>query len=100
MELEDLMQESIKIMENDFYGKNIKNVRGDAYTMSAYHVLWPIPRPAILANSLAVLNQNKGYSGAETNIAPLDKPNCASRTKNSANALSSRFNFLQSSQSR
>jgi len=36
-------------------------------------VLWPVPRPAILANSLAVLNQNKGYSGAEKNIAPLDK---------------------------
>jgi hypothetical protein len=59
--------------KNDFYGKNIKNVRGDAYTMSPYHVLWPVPRPAVLANSLAVLNQNLGYSGSEKNIAPLDK---------------------------
>ena len=59
--------------KNDFYKKNIKNVRGDAYTISPYHVLWPIPRPAILANSLAVINQNIGYSGAEKNIAPLDK---------------------------
>jgi hypothetical protein len=59
--------------KNDFYQNNIKNVRGDAYTMSAYHVLWPIPRPAILANSLAVLNQNLGYSGSEKNVAPLDK---------------------------
>ena len=59
--------------KNDFYKKNIKNVRGDAYTISPYHVLWPIPRPAILANSLAVMNQNIGYSGAEKNIAPLDK---------------------------
>ena len=59
--------------KNDFYKKNIKNVRGDAYTISPYHVLWPIPRPAILANSLAVMNQNIGYSGAEKNVAPLDK---------------------------
>ena len=59
--------------KNDFYAKNIKNVRGDAYTMSPYHVLWPVPRPAVLANSLAVLNQNLGYSGSEKNIAPLDK---------------------------
>ena len=59
--------------KNDFYKRNIKNVRGDAYTISPYHVLWPIPRPAILANSLAVMNQNIGYSGAEKNVAPLDK---------------------------
>jgi len=59
--------------KNDFYKKNIKNVRGDAYTISPYHVLWPVPRPAILANSLAVLNQNLGYSGSEKNIPALDK---------------------------
>lgn len=59
--------------KNDFYAKGIKNIRGDQYTMSPYHVLWPIPRPAILANSLGVINQNIGYSGAEKNVAPLDK---------------------------
>lgn len=59
--------------KNDFYGKGIKNVRGDQYKMSAYHVLWPIPRPAILANSLGQINQNLGYSGSETNKPALDK---------------------------
>jgi hypothetical protein len=59
--------------KNDFYKRNIKNVRGDAYTISPYHVLWPIPRQAVLANSLAVLNQNLGYSGSEKNIPALDK---------------------------
>jgi hypothetical protein len=63
-----------RLMEkNDFYQRNIRNVRGDAYTISPYHVLWPVPRPAILANSLAVLNQNLGYSGSEKNIPALDK---------------------------
>jgi len=63
-----------RIMEkNDFYGKGIKNVRGDQYKMSPYHVLWPIPRPAILANSLGQINQNIGYSGSEKNKPALDK---------------------------
>ena len=59
--------------KNDFYGKGIKNIRGDQYKISPYHVLWPIPRPAILANSLGQINQNIGYSGAETNKPALDK---------------------------
>jgi hypothetical protein len=59
--------------KNDFYKSNIKNVRGDAYTISPYHVLWPIPRPAILANSLGIINQNLGYSGSEKNVPALDK---------------------------
>lgn len=59
--------------KNDFYGKGIKNVRGDQYKMSPYHVLWPIPRPAILANSLGQINQNLGYAGSEKNKPALDK---------------------------
>ena len=59
--------------KNVFYKNNIKNVRGDAYTMSPYHVLWPIPRNAILANSLNQLNQNIGYAGSEKNKPALDK---------------------------
>lgn len=59
--------------KNDFYGKGIKNIRGDQYTMSPYHVLWPIPRQAILANSLGRINQNAGYSGADLNIPAKDK---------------------------
>jgi hypothetical protein len=59
--------------KNDFYAKGIKNIRGDQYTISPYHVLWPIPRPAILANSLGVINQNLGYSGSEKNQPASDK---------------------------
>ena len=61
------------IEKNVFYKLNIKNIRNDAYTMSPYHVLWPIPRAAILANSLGQINQNIGYSGSETNKPALDK---------------------------
>lgn len=59
--------------KNDFYGKGIKNIRGDQYTMSPYHVLWPIPRPAIQANSLGRINQNVGYAGADLNQPAKDK---------------------------
>lgn len=61
------------IAKNDFYAKGIKNIRGDQFTISPYHVLWPIPRPAIQANSLGVINQNLGYSGSEKNQPPSDK---------------------------
>ena len=61
------------IEKNNFYGSKIKNIRGDSYTISPYHVLWPIPRAAILANSLGQINQNLGYAGSETNKPALDK---------------------------
>ncbi|HOY21496.1 MAG TPA: RagB/SusD family nutrient uptake outer membrane protein, partial [Haliscomenobacter sp.] len=59
--------------KNIFYGRNIKNVRGDAYTISPYHVHWPIPRAAILANSFGQINQNIGYAGSESNKPALDQ---------------------------
>jgi len=61
------------IEKNIFYRTKARNVRGDAYTMSPFHVLWPIPRPAILANSLGQINQNIGYAGSETNKPALDQ---------------------------
>tara|TARA_R110000868_G_scaffold131702_2_gene341919 strand:- start:23488 stop:25338 length:1851 start_codon:yes stop_codon:yes gene_type:complete len=61
-----------RIMEvTDFYNKGVKTIHGDEYTMSPYHVLWPIPASAINANTQAVINQNEGYPGAENNIPPL-----------------------------
>lgn len=60
------------IMEkSNFYNKGVITVHGDKYTMSPYHVLWPIPQSAIDANSKGHINQNVGYSGAENNIPPL-----------------------------
>jgi len=61
-----------RIMEvTDFYNKGVKTIHGDEYTMSPYHVLWPVPAPAINANTQGIINQNEGYPGAENNIPPL-----------------------------
>jgi hypothetical protein len=37
-----------------------------------HHTLWPIPDQVILANTLAVINQNKGYVGDSKNVQPLE----------------------------
>lgn len=61
-----------RVMEkNEFYNKGVTTIHGDRYTMSPYHVLWPIPRNAIVSNSRGHLNQNQGYAGYENNIPPL-----------------------------
>ncbi len=61
-----------RIMEKtDFYNKGVVTNHGDRYTMSPYHVLWPIPQAAINNNVLGNINQNIGYDGAEKNVAPL-----------------------------
>ncbi|MBO9636816.1 RagB/SusD family nutrient uptake outer membrane protein [Siphonobacter aquaeclarae] len=61
-----------RIMEkNEFYNKGVVTNHGDKYTMSPYHVLWPIPRNAIRSNTKGRINQNKGYSGYEENVPPL-----------------------------
>ncbi len=57
--------------KTDFYNKGVKTNHGDMYTMSAYHVLWPVPSVSIAANSYGHINQNKGYVGFETNIPDL-----------------------------
>jgi hypothetical protein len=61
-----------RIMEkSNFYNKGVKTRHGDEYTMSPYHVLWPIPSPTIQGNTQGIINQNKGYAGYERNIPPL-----------------------------
>lgn len=51
-----------RVMEkNDFYNKGAVTVFGSTYTMSPYHVLWPIPARVINANVEGVITQNKGY---------------------------------------
>jgi tetratricopeptide (TPR) repeat protein len=63
-----------RIMEKtEFFNKGVKTVAGDEFTMSPYHVLWPIPQTVINANPLGIINQNEGYSGFENNVSPLDK---------------------------
>jgi len=56
----------------DFYNKGVVTVHNDRYTMSPYHVLWPVPQESISTNVEGVINQNKGYSGYEKNVPPLD----------------------------
>tara|TARA_R110002124_G_scaffold85526_1_gene221942 strand:- start:29 stop:988 length:960 start_codon:yes stop_codon:yes gene_type:complete len=61
-----------RIMEvTDYYNKGVFTRHGDTYTLSPYHVLWPIPQNAINSNTKGHLNQNEGYYGFENNIPPL-----------------------------
>jgi len=57
--------------KNNFYKNGIVTNHGDKYTMSPYHVLWPVPSSSIQANVGGHINQNKGYTGFETNVPPL-----------------------------
>lgn len=56
-----------------FFNKGVKTINNVEYTMSPYHVLWPIPQGSIDANVNGVINQNKGYSGFENNVPPLSE---------------------------
>ena len=61
-----------RIMEKtDFYNKGVVTIHGDEYTMSPYHALYPVPAATINANTQGIINQNKGYPGAERNIPAL-----------------------------
>ena len=61
-----------RVMEkSDFYNKGVRTRHGNLFTMSPYHVLWPVPANAINSNTRGRINQNIGYSGAENNIPPL-----------------------------
>ncbi|MEN9686719.1 MAG: hypothetical protein RLZZ28_2505 [Bacteroidota bacterium] len=63
-----------RILEkNIFYKKNFVTIHQDMMKISPFHVLWPIPQSAIDGNSDGRINQNIGYSGADLNVAPLDK---------------------------
>lgn len=56
---------------NKTYEQDI-TLLGHTANMAPYHILWPIPDRIITANTLAVINQNKGYDGADRNVAPLE----------------------------
>lgn len=59
----------------DFYNKGIKTGKGNEYTISPRHVLWPIAEASINANVNGRINQNIGYAGAENNVEPIDHAN-------------------------
>src|SRR5690606_12450894 len=61
-----------RIMEKtEFYNKGARTNYGNEFTLSPYHVLWPVPASTINANTQGIVNQNKGYSGSERNVSPL-----------------------------
>lgn len=61
------------IEKNDFYRNQVVTLQGVKYRIAPYHVLWPVPASAQRFNTNGRINQNKGYSGFENNVAPLDK---------------------------
>ena len=61
------------IAKNNFYKNGIITAHGDKYTISPYHILWPIPTRSINGNSNGRINQNKGYTGYENNVPALEK---------------------------
>lgn len=62
-----------RVMEkNNFYRNGTVTNHGDKYTISPFHVLWPVPSNSIQGNTYGIINQNKGYVGYEGNRPPLD----------------------------
>ncbi len=63
-----------RVMElNEYFAENY-SYGVTQCIMEPYHVLWPIPDATIKANTQGVINQNKGYIGADKNAPPLDTP--------------------------
>lgn len=63
-----------RIMEkNDFYKNEVPTLQGVKYRIAPYHVLWPVPASVQRFNANGRVNQNKGYSGFESNVPALDK---------------------------
>jgi hypothetical protein len=62
-----------RIMDKtEFYNKGAKTVHGDEYTMSPFHILWPISQVSIDSNTKGRINQNYGYDGYGLNEPAFD----------------------------
>ncbi len=55
---------------NNFYNKGVKTIYGVTFTISNFHVFWPVPQDEIDANLYGTINQNFGYTGYDKNIEP------------------------------
>jgi len=60
------------IARNNFYKNKIVTNHGDKYTISPFHILWPIPTRAINGNIEGKYKQNKGYTGYDPTLQSLD----------------------------
>ncbi|MVZ61038.1 RagB/SusD family nutrient uptake outer membrane protein [Sphingobacterium humi] len=57
--------------KNPTYDQKI-SMLGNVANIAPFHALWPIPSTVITANTKGVINQNKGYDGAERNQPPIE----------------------------
>lgn len=57
---------------NNFYNSGIQTCANLKYTISPYHIFYPVPQSSIDGNREGIINQNKGYAGYEHNVEPLD----------------------------
>jgi hypothetical protein len=62
-----------RIMKYNPTYKDKVTLLGNTASMAPFHMLWPIPESVITANTLATINQNKGYVGYEQNESPVNK---------------------------
>lgn len=60
-----------RVMEKNVFYRDEVRAPFYNYRIAPHVALWPISAASINANTLGHLNQNEGYPGAETNIAPL-----------------------------
>lgn len=59
------------IAHNDFYHNNVVSLGWSPY-IEPYNFQWPIDDNLINANTLGRINQNKGYTGSDRNVPPLE----------------------------
>lgn len=57
---------------NNFYNSGAKTRSNVSYTISPYHIFFPVPQSSIDGNREGRINQNKGYAGFEYNVEPFD----------------------------
>jgi starch-binding outer membrane protein, SusD/RagB family len=60
-----------RIMEKNVFYKNEVRAPHYNYRVAPYLVMWPVPAATINANTMGVINQNKGYPGEEVYREPV-----------------------------
>lgn len=57
---------------NNSYNNRVQTRAKIEYTISPYHIFYPVSQTSIDDNREGIINQNKGYAGCEYNILPFD----------------------------
>ena len=61
-----------RVIEKNAFYRNQVVAPVLTYKAAPWLVLWPVPAPAISANTLGHINQNLGYPGSDTNVPPIE----------------------------